>query len=284
MLSDFSSFSKTDLASERFHANTSIRGVSYSEETTLAGVWERINISSQEGAKSIGRPMGIYNTLNVGRMELLDEERISDVKKELSKELKKLINEMCVLPRRLLIVGFGNPVLTADSLGFEAAKKVRPTLHIKTMDESFFSTLNCSELAVIAPGVPSMTGLESIITVSGICNKIKPNAVIAIDAIAARSTERLGSTIQISTTGIIPGSGLGNHNSAINEENTGAPVLSIGVPTVISADEFCREINPKNQEKHKSHKMFVSPKEIDEIILVAARIIGESINQAFGLY
>ncbi len=277
----------TDLACERYRADTDVRGVSYKKIQSPAGIWERISITSVEGAKSIGRPMGIYDTLNVGRMDLLDEEQIADARDEIAEELKELFSEMNILARRILVVGLGNPHLTADSLGFATAEAVKPTIHIKNVDESFFSTLECSEIAVIKPGVPASSGLESIVTVSGIAKRINPNAIIAIDAVASSSASRLGSTIQISNTGIIPGGGLGNHKSAINEESTGAPVISIGVPTVMSSMLFCRDISSENQNHYTAKElrgMFVSPKEINEIVSVSAKIIGGGINRAFGLY
>ncbi len=277
----------TDLACERYRADTNINGISYKEEASSSGIWERISITSQEGAKSIGRPMGIYNTLNVGRMDLLDEEQLHDASNEVAHELRKLLSDMNIHPGRLLIAGLGNPSLTADSLGSLAAKGVKPTLHIKNMDESFFSTLNCSEIAVISPGVTASSGLESLICVSGICEKIRPNAIIAIDAVASSSAGRLGSTIQISSTGIIPGGGVGNHRSAISEETVGVPVIAIGVPTVISSSVFCSDFYGENEKKCQSQNlrgMFVSPKEINEIVDYASRIISSGINSAFGLY
>ncbi len=277
----------TDLACERYRADIDIRGVSYKKAESPAGVWERINITSVEGARSIGRPMGIYDTLDVGRMELLDEERISDASDEMAEELRQLFSEMNILPRRLLIAGLGNSLLTADSVGPAAVGLIKPTLHIKNMDERFFSTLGCAEIAAITPGVIGNSGMEALVTVSGIAEKIKPNVIIAIDSVASSSPSRLGSTIQISNTGIIPGGGLGNHHAAINEESTGVPVIAIGVPTVTNAGAFCSEfcMDIKENDKAKSlRRMFVSPKEINEIVAVSAKIISSGINSAFGLY
>ncbi len=277
----------TDLACERYRADTDVRGVSYKKEMSPAGLWERVSISSVEGAKSIGRPMGIYDSLDLGRMDLLDEDRLIDAKEEIAEELRELFSEMNILPRRILVVGLGNPHLTADSLGTLSAELVRPTLHIKSMDESLFSTLECSEIAVLTPGVIASSGIESAITVNGVAEKIKPNAVIAIDSVASSSAKRLGSTIQISSTGIIPGGGLGNHRSPINEESVGAPVISIGVPTVINSSVFCRDISEeykKSTDQSNCRGMFVSPKEINEIVSSAAKIIAGGINSAFGIY
>ena len=272
-----------DLACERYKADTALRGVDYKKEITASGVWEKINISSLEGAKSIGKPMGTYNTLSLGRMDLIDRECIDDARHELSKNLTSLLEDMKIFPKRLLIAGLGNGELTPDALGSLAASKIKPTLHIKQSDESFFTTLECSEIAVITPGVRATSGLDAADIIKGVCDVIKPNAVIAIDSIASGSTERLGSTIQISNTGIIPGSGLGNAHRAINEQTVGIPVIAIGVPTVIDSRLFCR-CDEEGGEVQHAQAMLVCPKEINEIVSVGAKIISGGINAAFGLY
>ncbi|MBQ8320841.1 MAG: GPR endopeptidase [Clostridia bacterium] len=272
-----------DLACERRRADTALRGVDYKREVTPYGVWEKIKISSVEGAKSIGRPIGTYDTLELERLDLIDSESIEDAKMEIAKNLTALLECMNIIPKRLLIAGLGNGALTPDAVGCLAASKIKPTLHIKMSDESFFTTLECSEIAVVTPGVRATSGLDSVVIIKGICDVIKPNAVIAIDSIAAGSTERLGSTIQISNTGIVPGSGLGNTHHAINEESVGVPVIAIGVPTVIDSRLLCR-FGDEEENARGVTGMFVSPKEINEIVTVAAKIISGGINAAFGLY
>lgn len=285
---DYSATSSyTDLACERYRADTDIPGVFYRKETTLGGVWEKIKITSREGAKSIGRPIGIYDTLHTERMDLLDKDFISDAQNDVAKELRYIFAKEDISPRRLLVAGLGNHSLTHDSVGCKAAMLTKPTMHIKAMDESFFTTLECSEIAVITPGVPSSTGLDSIVTVKGICEKIHPNAVIAIDSLVARDGERLGTTIQISSTGIAAGSGVGNRKSAITKDSLGIPVIAIGVPTVISSNSLCPENYSENKEKRKlqnSGGMLVCPKEIGEIVDSAAQIISGGISIAFGIY
>ncbi len=277
----------TDLACERYRANPDIPGVSYKKEATAGGIWERIKITSCDGAKSIGRPIGTYDTLHTQRMDLLDKDFIHDAKKEIAKELRYLFTKEDISPRRILVVGLGNRGLTHDSVGCRAAAMIKPTMHIKAMDESFFATLECSEIAVITPGVPATTGLDSIVTVKGLCEKIHPNAVIAIDSLVAGDKERLGSTIQISSTGIAAGSGVGKRKAAISEEATGVPVIAIGVPTVINSSSLCPGKSGENREKQKSSHitdMLVCQKEVGEIVDAAAKIISGGISIAFGLY
>ena len=280
-------FGYTDLACERYKADTSLSGVAFQKEETPAGTWERIKITSLEGAKSIGRPMGIYNTLHTEQIDNFDEEMINDVSREIATELISLFNKTSVSSRRILVAGLGNSELTPDAIGSIAAKGVKPTLHIKSSDERLFSTLECSEIAVLTPGVPAQTGLDSLILLKSVCEKIKPNAVIAIDALAAKDRERLGKTVQISSTGIIAGGGLENHGTSINEATLGVPVFSIGVPTVISAKSFCPDKSQENGVLGKTQNgksMFLCPKEISEIVALSARTIADGINLAFGLF
>ncbi len=282
----YKAFGFTDLACERYKADTTLPGVTFQKEETPGGTWERIKITSLEGAKSIGRPMGIYNTLHTEKIDTFDDEMINDVSREIATELISIFNQTNVSLRRILIAGLGNSELTPDAVGSLCAKSVKPTLHIKSMDERLFSTLECSEIAVLAPGVPAQTGLDSIVILKSVCEKIKPNAVITIDALAARDRERLGKTIQISSTGIIAGGGLENHGISINEDTLGIPVFSIGVPTVINSKSFCPDKSPENENLNTKHKksMFVCPKEISEIVSLSARTISDGINLAFGLF
>lgn len=271
----------TDLAVERRRAEPEVRGVEYKSAECSVGIWECVKISSDEGAKSIGRPKGRYDTLCTGRMDLLSEDEIDDATEEIAKKLCESIDGTSAIPERLLIVGLGNRNLTPDSVGPKAAALVKPTLHIKEFDEEMFESLECSEIAVITPGVTAESGLESSEIIKGISRRILPDAIIAVDAIATRSVERLGSTVQISDTGLFPGSGIGNSRSALTEGNIGIPVIAIGVPTVIDSRVF--GLTEETKIKSGSDAMMVSPKEIDEITTTAARIIGGAINQAFGI-
>lgn len=271
----------TDLAVERRRADPEVRGVEYRSSECSVGIWECVKISSDEGARSIGRPKGRYDTLSTGRMDLLSEDEIDDATEEIAKKLCESIDGTSAIPERLLIVGLGNRNLTPDSVGPKAASIVKPTLHIKAFDEEMFESLECSEIAVIAPGVTAESGLESSEIIKGVSRRILPDAIIAVDAIATRSVERLGSTVQISDTGLFPGGGIGNSRNAITEDSLGIPVIAIGVPTVIDSRIF--GLTDGAKFKPEGEAMMVSPKEIDEITTNAARIIGGAINQAFGI-
>ena len=271
----------TDLAIERRRAEPDTTGISYTSKETAGGVWECIRIFSEEGARSIGRPIGHYDTLNTGRLDLLGEDEIDFATEEVAKKLCEEIDGINVPPERILVVGFGNQKLTPDSTGPKTAALVKPTLHVKEFDEETFISLGCSEIAVLTPGVTADSGIESTDIVRGVARRVMPDVIIAVDSIATRSAERLGSTVQISDTGLFPGSGVGNQRFAITEDTMGTPVIAIGVPTVIDSRIFA--LGECTDQKITGEAMLVSPKEIDEITDVAARIIGGAINQAFGI-
>lgn len=278
-------FPYTDLAVERRRADTNLLGVHYTKENCPSGSWERLRISTKSAAESIGRPIGSYNTLNLNRMDMLDSAEIEDAKDEIAKELCQMLDQSDIFPERIVVAGLGNRNLTPDSIGARCADAVKPTMHIKNFDIQMFESLNCAEIAVCTPGVASTSGLDAAVMLRGICDIIKPNAVIAIDALASRSATRLGRTIQICNTGIAPGSGIGNPRVSLGEETLGVPVIAIGVPTVIDSRLLCPDCTNNDYPFGKANEaMFVSPKEIDDIIKSCAEIIGNGINMAFGIF
>ena len=133
----------------------------------------------------------------------------------------------------------------------------------------------CSEIAVIIPSVAAHTGIDSLQVIKGVCNSIQPDLIIAVDSIVSRSPKRLGSSIQLSDTGIRPGGGVGASSGAIDRQSMGAPVIAIGVPTVIDARHL--------SDKTEGEDLFVCPSNVSTLVEVAARIIAGGINQAFGL-
>ena len=275
----------SDLACERRRADTTVSGVEFKKEVFDGYAWERIRITNKEGADSIGRPIGTYDTLTLPRMDTMDDEAIEDSANEISKELCSVFDKLEVYPERLLIAGLGNGALTPDSIGPKTARQVNATMHIKRFDRRMFCALECSEIAVVAPGVMAESGMEAADIILGIADVIRPDAILAIDSLASSSPERLGTTIQISDTGIFPGSGIGNRRRPINENFLGIPVIAIGVPTVIDSRVFLHGDSGMRKARDKSDEnyMFVSPQQIDGIAEAAAKIIATGINQAFGI-
>ena len=269
----------TDMAIERRKADLTRNGVEYSKELCPAGYWERISVKSDAGAESIGRPCGTYDTLTTKRLDTLDEDALYDAQEEVAKTLCKMCDDISVMPARILVVGLGNENITPDSIGAKCAARIKPTMHIRNYDEDFFDELDCSEIAVLCPGVSAKTGMDSTETTKAICSSIAPDLVIAIDSLATKSRKRLGTTLQICDTGIFPG-GVGNLKSPLTRPELGVPVIGIGVPTVMDTRLF---MNQSSFSEFDFEPLFVSPREIDEITDAAAIIIAGAINQAFGL-
>ena len=268
----------SDLALERRKASTYVEGVEYKRDVCLGGVWERLKITSEAGERNIGRPMGIYDTLTLPRMDTIMPDDIEDAKEEIARELCRICDLCDIYPERILVVGLGNRELTPDAIGPATADEVDATMQINNEDPELFDALGCSEISVLCPGVASKTGASAAQIVKSCTEVIKPTVVFAIDSLASRSEERLGNTIQISTTGIIPGTGVGHSGEIINEELLGVPVISIGIPTVISVAALCEG---RCDSAKKGY--FVSPKGINKIVKNGAKIIGGGINQAFGI-
>ena len=268
---------ESELAVERRRADTDISGVDYRKERTVGGVWERIRIKTEEGARSIGRPMGKYDTLVIGRLERSDAETILDLSDEVARELCALCDGAEAIPERVLVVGLGNPSLTPDAVGPRTAELVEATMHLPRERREQFDGEECSQIAVIIPSVAVHTGLESFDIVKGVCEKTHPDLIIAIDSIACRSPQRLGSSIQFCDTGIAPGAGMSEGVRVIDRGTMGVPVISVGVPTVIDARLLCRECELEGEE------LYVCPKDVSTVVEVASRIIAGGINQAFGI-
>lgn len=292
----------TDLAledKERFESdNVEVSGVSvdevYNEEKEIKIT--TVKILTENGAKIMRKPVGTYITMEAPNMTLPDEEYQMEIAEELAKYLKELL-QVEKRDYTALVVGLGNRNVTPDALGPQVVDDLRVTRHIiKEYGKYAMADEDAHMVSAIAPGVMAQTGMESSEIVKGIASEVKPDFVIAIDALAARNTKRLNRTIQIADTGINPGSGVGNHREGITEETLGIPVIAIGVPTVVSAATIVRDTMEsmmtdwEPEEKNKAfdsliaphlHGMFVTPKDIDDTIQRLSRIISEALNELF---
>lgn len=284
---------RSDLAAERRRADTGVGGIDFTKEARTGCEWERIRVYSEEGEESIGRPRGYYSTLNLRRMDMLSEEAITDAGSEIASELCRMVERLGISPCRILVAGLGNRKLTADAVGPRCAEYVRATMHIRKLDPATFEAYDCSEISVLAPGVTGDTGIEPGEIVRGMCERLRPELVIAIDSLCSASCERVGTTVQICDTGIFPGSGIGASRQAINRVSVGVPVIAIGVPTVIDsrvyvlekAEKYAPECVPALEVALSSEDaLFVSPRDIEIMVDSAARIVASGINQAFGFF
>ena len=271
----------SDLALERRRASTYVEGVEYKRDVSIGGVWERIKVTGEAGERSIGRPSGLYDTLTLPRMDTIMPDDVEDAKDEIARELCRMCDLCDIFPERILVVGLGNKDLTPDAIGPAAAAEVEATMHLKNDDPELFETLGCSEICVFCPDVSTNSGMNSIDCVRAIIESVKPTVVFAIDSLASRSGERLGSTVQISNTGIIPGTGVGHSHGTLDEASLGVPVIAIGIPTVISSSALCK--SEGNEPCGSKNNFFLAPKGINRIVKNGAKIIGGGINQAFGI-
>ncbi|MDO5539165.1 MAG: GPR endopeptidase [Eubacteriales bacterium] len=293
MLGEFSV--RTDLALEAKESfeedDVEIRGVQIEESadeekeiyTTI------VRIVTENGAKAMGKPVGNYITLEAPNMSAEDEDYHREISAVLAGHLRKLMGEE---EQTVLVVGLGNREVTPDALGPSVVGNLKITRHI-VREYGKASLEGVKKLvSAIVPGVMAQTGMETLEIIKGVVEETKPQIVIVIDALAARSTKRLNRTIQITDTGINPGSGVGNHRNGINQEVLGVPVIAIGVPTVVDAAtivndsvEQAAETKEKSQsirEKISPHlnTMFVTPKDIDETIKRVSFTISEGLNMA----
>ena len=231
---------RTDLAletTERFaEENTEIRGVEIQEEydeekdvrTTV------VKIVTENGAKAMGRPQGTYITIEAPDLSEPDEDYHREISEEISVYLKQLID--LKKEKSILVVGLGNAGITADALGPHVVENLRMTRHIiREYGLRGITHEKMHRVSGIVPGVMAQTGMETAEIIQGEVAETKPDVVIAIDALAARSVRRLNRTIQITDTGIHPGSGVGNHRNGLTEDNLQVKVIGIGVPTVVDA-------------------------------------------------
>ena len=293
---------RTDLAletTERFaEENTKIRGVEihedYDEEKDVRTTV--VKIVSENGAKSMGRPQGTYITIEAPDLSEPDEDYHREISEEISSHLKQLID--LKKERSILVVGLGNSAITADALGPHVVENLRMTRHIiREYSLRGIGHEKMHRISGIVPGVMAQTGMETAEIIQGVVSETKPDVVIAIDALAARSVRRLNRTIQITDTGIHPGSGVGNHRNGLTEENLQVKVIGIGVPTVVDAativhDSMAHLLDALEESEQKEfldemiapnlYSMFVTPKDVDETVKYLSFTISEGLNIAFG--
>ena len=232
---------RTDLAletRERFVSDhVEIPGVSveetYDEEREIRTT--RVVVETENGAKMMGKPVGTYLTIEAPNMAVPDEDYHREISKKLAEDIKELIPERKE-EVSVLVVGLGNREVTPDALGPYVADHLHVTRHIvKEYGKYAMGKDQVYLVSAVVPGVTGQTGMETLEIVKGVVEETEPDFVVAIDALAARNSKRLNRTIQITDTGICPGSGVGNHRLALNSETLGVKVIGIGVPTVVDA-------------------------------------------------
>lgn len=270
----------TDLALEaREFAGNNIDGAEIIEKSFDLMHVTRINIIKEKASEIFGKDKGTYITAEFSSMPEIFSDNGST-----SEIIGKYIRELLPDEGTVLVAGLGNYRITPDALGPQSTKYIIATRHIKSEISAYSGLQGLRSTAVIAPGVLGQTGIEAGELILSTVQKIKPSAVIAIDALASRRTERLGCTLQISNTGISPGAGIGNRRIEIKEKFLGIPVIAIGVPTVVNAYtlvcDILRDKKIDNTNLTEKKNMFVTPREIDTVIEKSSRFIGMAVNMA----
>ncbi len=294
---------RTDLALEVRETfeddDVEIEGVSlkedYDDETNICVT--TVVIKDKKGSLAMRKPIGTYITIEAPRLDENDESYQEPVSKEIASNLEKLIDK--TKHKNVLVAGLGNREVTPDALGPEVVDNLFITRHlIKEYGQEFQTQNNLVNVSAISPGVMGQTGMETSEIIKSIVKETTPDLVIVIDALASRSVKRLNTTVQITDTGICPGSGVGNNRQEISKESLGIDVIALGVPTVVDAvtivsdtmEQFMvkqgfneNEISQFNNEINEQiiHNMFVTPKNIDESIKRISYTISEALNSCF---
>ncbi len=274
---------RTDLALERREMiKTQLPGVKVTQSENNECKKTFIEITDEESAKKLGKGVGKYITLEMNRFSddsAASRERINAIKESLAE----------LLPQEgsVLVAGVGNNDMTSDALGPKTASQIFATRHIGAdLQKNAGISANLRSVSAVSTGVLGQTGLESGEFIRCICNEIKPSCVITIDALAAGSIKRLGKTIQMSDTGIAPGSGIGNARVRIDEALLGVPVIAIGIPTVVDAVSLSCELSGVSPEDisqealEDSDGLVVAPKDIDLLVKNASFLLALSVNSA----
>lgn len=269
---------RTDLAVECLAATgpSLPQGVRRDTETIGQTPVTRVFIETEEAARTIGKPVGRYITVETTPFHRFTSDFENQVK-IVGDELARLLPD-----GPALVVGLGNSAITPDALGPEVIHLIFATRHLQKDFASISGFEHLRSAAAVAPGVLGQTGIETAEIISAIVREIRPSAVVVIDALASREIARLGATVQISDTGIAPGSGVANHRKELTQKSLGVPVIAVGVPTVVGMETIAEELTDGQPVAvpEKGRNMMVTPREIDTIIENAAKTVAFGINLA----
>ena len=287
---------RSDLACEAFGTErTHVEGVRWRVEQVGNVTVRRLEILKPSASEQLGKPCGVYLTLECGKVSEFDDEESDRLVSLIAQKLSETAERLCGRPIDsdfcILVAGLGNAALTADAIGPKTVQKLTATRHLRTYEAGIYRELGCAALAAIAPGVMGQTGMETQEILNGAVSAAHPHVVLAVDALAARSCERLAATVQISDVGICPGSGVGNARAALNAQTLGVPVIALGVPTVVdSATLVYDALSLSGIEQHdpalervleNGRSFFVSPRESDAITEQFSSILARAIGSAF---
>ena len=280
---------RTDLAIEAHELwqesagkTTRLAGVKATEKKIQGYPVTQVDILDREGEAALGKPAGSYRTLDLTAFWQRGDGFFDRAVRAVGQQVKELTPDS----GPVLVVGLGNRAMTPDAVGPLAADSVLITRHLIDAMPQHFSGFR--PVAALRPGVLGTTGVESAEAVRGLVDRLHPSAVIAVDALASRRTERVCAALQLSDSGIVPGSGVGNHRAALNRDTLGVPVIAVGVPTVVDAATLAAalleaagigDIDPERLRSGQQGLM-VTPRDIDLQVRELGKVIGYAINWA----
>lgn len=310
---------KTDMADERVDTYkrvnnlTEIDGVKVESKNDEVVTTTTVDVLNENGATALSKEIGKYITMEIKDIKYLEENDKNKIINTLSNEIKNLIGEDKT--KSILVVGLGNIYVTPDSLGPKVVQSVDITRHLINFAKDLVEP-DTRSVSALSPGVLGTTGIETSEIITSVCNEVKPDIVIAIDSLASSSINRLGTTIQLSNTGITPGAGVRNKREGINQNTLNVPVIAIGVPTVVDMATITSEAidkmvevtkqkiengdNSVNKEQIEkvinifnddnkynmianvldTDNFIVTPKEIDDVIQIVSDLISGGINMS----
>ncbi|WP_417002858.1 GPR endopeptidase [Agathobaculum sp.] len=276
---------RTDLAVEAIENHktaAALPHVRQSDRTLEGFAIHEVRILSEDAAREIGKPQGRYLTLELDALIRREEDAFPRACKALSTLLRELLPHPNDGP--VLIAGLGNRMITPDAIGPQTADHVIATRHLVAQSPAIFA--DWRPVSALAPGVLGQTGVETGEVICGVLDRVRPAAVIAVDALAAGRLSRLLRTVQLADTGITPGAGVGNARAALNEETLGVPVIAVGVPTVVDGATLAHEISSQLGQPacealdDLSQPVMITTRDIDREVADISRMIGYAVNMA----
>lgn len=276
---------RTDLAVEAIENHktaAALPHVRQSDRTLEGFAVHEVRILSEDAAREIGKPQGRYLTLELDALIRREEDAFPRACKALSTLLRELLPHPNDGP--VLIAGLGNRMITPDAIGPQTADHVIATRHLVAQSPAIFA--DWRPVSALAPGVLGQTGVETGEVICGVLDRVRPAAVIAVDALAAGRLSRLLRTVQLADTGITPGAGVGNARAALNKETLGVPVIAVGVPTVVDGATLAHEISSQLGQldcealDDLSQPVMITTRDIDREVADISRMIGYAVNMA----
>ena len=276
---------RTDLAVEAIENHktaAALPHVRQSDRTLEGFAVHEVRILSEDAAREIGKPQGRYLTFELDALIRREEDAFPRACKALSTLLRELLPHPNDGP--VLIAGLGNRMITPDAIGPQTADHVIATRHLVAQSPTIFA--DWRPVSALAPGVLGQTGVETGEVICGVLDRVRPAAVIAVDALAAGRLSRLLRTVQLADTGITPGAGVGNARAALNKETLGVPVIAVGVPTVVDGATLAHEISSQLGQPacealdDLSQPVMITTRDIDREVADISRMIGYAVNMA----